>query len=123
MRTSCNLCIRCLGVVLTILIIPSAKIRSDSPSLTKEQWREDLKFLARELPKRHANAFHYTSRERFEAEVADLDRRLDRLNADEIYAGLNRIANLVGDGHTFVYPGDAAILPLHVMKFGADYRV
>jgi hypothetical protein len=101
-----------------------AKTTKSWTELTKEQWREDLKFLARELPKRHANAFHHTPRERFEAEVADFDRRLEGLNADEIYVGLDRIANLVGDGHTYVeFPKDLANLPLAIKKFGDTYRV
>jgi hypothetical protein len=92
--------------------------------LTKAQWREDMQFLARELPKRHANAFHHTARERFEAGVSDLDRRLDSLNADEIYIGLDRIANLVGDAHTYVeFPDDTADLPLQIKQFGDEYRV
>jgi hypothetical protein len=92
--------------------------------LTTAQWREDLAFLARELPRRHANAFHHTSRERFETEVAALERRLAGLNADEIYVGLNRIANLVGDGHTYVeFPEDRARLPLEIKQFGEEYRV
>jgi hypothetical protein len=125
------------AVVLTMLLAdpPTAPIQSGviaqtaAPAdpfaqLTKAQWREDLQFLARELPKRHANAFHHTPRERFEAEVADLDRRIDKLNADEIYVGLDRIANLVGDGHTFVeFPDDVARLPLQIKQFGAEYRV
>ena len=79
---------------------------------------------ARELPARHANAFHHTSRDRFVAAVAELDRRIDGLNADEIYVGLDRIANLVGDGHTFVeFPDDTARLPLQIKRFGEEYRV
>jgi hypothetical protein len=105
--------------------IAKAATPSDAFALvTKEQWRADLHFLARELPKRHANAFHHTPRERFDAEVADLDRRIDSLNADEIYVGLDRIANLVGDGHTFVeFPDDLARLPVQVEQFGDEYRV
>jgi hypothetical protein len=92
--------------------------------LTKAQWREDLEFLARELPKRHANAFHHTARERFEAEVASLSQRLHTMDADEIYVGLDRIANLVGDGHTYVeFPDDVARLPLQVKRFGDQYHV
>ncbi|HEX8927076.1 MAG TPA: hypothetical protein VF786_14855, partial [Terriglobales bacterium] len=37
---------------------------AETVSLTKKQWHEDLAFLARELAKRHANAFHSISRER-----------------------------------------------------------
>jgi hypothetical protein len=91
---------------------------------TKQQWHEDLQFLGRELPKRHANAFHHTRRERFETEVAELDRRLDCLNPDEIYVGLDRIANLVGDGQTYVdFPEDIANFPLDIKQFGDEYRV
>ena len=93
-------------------------------SLSKEQWRQDLTFLAAELPKRHANAFHFISRERFEAEVAELDGKLDRLNTDEIYVGMDRIANLIGDGHTYIkVPEDDANFPIDFQRFGDEYRV
>ncbi len=92
--------------------------------ISKEQWREDLQNLAHELPKRHGNAFHHVSRERFEAAVAELDRRLDRLNGDETYVGLNRIAVLIGDGHTYVdFPPDRASLPLALERFDGEYRI
>jgi hypothetical protein len=92
--------------------------------LSKEQWRQDLAYLAAELPKRHANAFHFISRERFEAEVAELDGKLDRLNADEIYAGMDRIANLIGDGHTYMkVPEDNANFPIDLERFRDEYRV
>ncbi len=94
------------------------------PKLTAAQWRADLQFFARELPKKHANAFHHISRERFEAEVAGLDGRLERLDADEIYAGLERIACLIGDGHTYVrFPDDTADMPLQFGQFGGEFRV
>jgi Peptidase family S41 len=93
-------------------------------NLTKAQWHEDLAFFARELPKRHANAFHSISREKFEAEVSELDHRLDQLNGDEIYVGIDRIANLIGDGHTYArLPEDYANLPIDIARFGDDYRV
>jgi hypothetical protein len=114
-----------LAVVLpSLVLLASTRARSEPTKPTKEQWREDLKFLARELPKRHASAFHFTPRERFEAAVADLDRRLGGLNDDEIYVGLDRIANLVGDGHTYVeFPDDVATFPLRIKRFGDEYRV
>jgi hypothetical protein len=98
----------------------------DGPTLnlTEAQWRADLQYFARELPKRHANAFHHTPRDRFEAEIADLDRRLGRLNGDEVLVALEHIANMIGDGHTNVaFPADKANLPLDVARFGDDYRV
>jgi hypothetical protein len=92
--------------------------------LTEAEWREDLQFFARELPKRHANAFHHVTRERFDKEVSELDGRLGKLNGDEVYVALNRLANLIGDGHTNVqFPPDHANLPLALERFGSTYRV
>lgn len=97
---------------------------AETLNLTKAQWHEDLAFLARELPKRHANAFHSISREKFEAEVSELDRRMEQLNSDEIYVGMDRIVNLIGDGHTYIrLPEDDANLPIDISRFGNDYRV
>jgi len=99
-------------------------VAAEGLSLSKEQWRQDLDFLARELPKRHDNAFHFISRERFEAEIAELNSKLDNLNSDEIYVGMNRIANSIGDGHTYIkVPEDNANLPIDLERFGDEYRV
>jgi hypothetical protein len=101
-----------------------AAVAGEGVGLTKQQRHEDLAFLARELPKRHANAFHFISRERFAAEVTELDGKLDHLNSDEIYVGMNRIANLIGDGHTYVeFPKDDANFPIDIQRFGDEYRV
>src|ERR1700689_3302951 len=81
---------------------PRSSIAREGLSLSKEQRHQDLSFLASELPKRHANAFHFISREGFEAEVAELDGKLDHLNDDEIYVGMDRVANSIGDGHTYI---------------------
>ncbi|HEV8060058.1 MAG TPA: hypothetical protein VGP68_09305, partial [Gemmataceae bacterium] len=89
-----------------------------------EQWREDLQYFKRELPKRHANAFDHVSRTSFEGALAELDRRLGCLDGDEIYVGLNRISTLIGDAHTYVaFPADKATLPLVLERFGDEYRV
>jgi hypothetical protein len=92
--------------------------------VSPQHWDEDIDFFARELPQRHANAFHHLSREQFEAAIADLKHRLPHMNGDAIYVALDRIANSIGDAHTYVeFPGDTANFPLGLAKFGADYRV
>ena len=95
-----------------------------APPIRTEQWHEDLNFLATELPKRHANSFHFLSEAAFDQEVSQLDRALDDLNRDEIFVGMDRIENSIGDGHTyFRVPADAPIFPVHFEKFGEDYRL
>jgi|HubBroStandDraft_1064217.scaffolds.fasta_scaffold16727_3 hypothetical protein len=106
------------------LIVSCCPLGNAQTTLTKSQWHDDLKFLATELPHRHANAFHSISRVQFEAAVADLDRKLDALNSDEIYVGMDRIVNLIGDGHTYIrFPTDDANLPIKLERFGDDYRI
>ena len=102
----------------------SSSSLAGEPVLTKDQWREDLNFLAHELPKRHANAFHFLSRERFEAEVDELNSKIDRLSGDEIFVGMDRIESSIGDGHTYIrIPADAARFPLEFESFDGDYRL
>jgi len=93
--------------------------------LTPAQWHEDLAYLARELPKRHANAFFRISPKKFESEVLALDRRIDTANGDEIFVGLQAIAKSIGDGHTglFGLGMDRKVMPVTFAKFGDDIRV
>ena len=102
-------------------------LSADKPEnlqLTSQQWKEDLRYLARELPKRHANAFHFTPRANFEKAVADLDAQLDHADSDAAWVGMQRITSLVGDGHTYLRtPRDSAEFPIDIAHFGKEYRI
>lgn len=93
--------------------------------LRVEQWRSDLRFFADEMAKKHLNAFHYVSRERFSTEIAKLDSELPRLDADGVFVGLQRLVALVGDGHTTVRPPIELVrdFPIGIRQFGSDYRI
>jgi hypothetical protein len=91
---------------------------------SKAAWREDLQYLAGEIPKRHKNAFHTITQEQFERAVAELDAQIPTLDDAQIALNLSRIAALVGDGHTRVnwhwsYPK----VPLDLFWFGTELRV
>ena len=97
---------------------------AENLNLTHDQWRQDLHFLAEELPKRHANAFHTTPKAQFDAAVADLDGRLAGLDADQTWVGMEEIVSLIGDAHTTIrFPSDCADLPIVIGRFDGDYRV
>ena len=72
--------------------------------LTAEQWREDLRFAAGEMRRRHANLYHHVDKATFDRAVADLDARIPSLSRNRIIVGMMRIAALVGDGHTRIEP-------------------
>ena len=69
-----------------------------------ELWREDLRFMAAEMPKYHKNLFHTVTREQFESAVNKLSERIPTLARHQIIVEMARIAALVGDGHTNVTP-------------------
>jgi hypothetical protein len=73
-----------IGVLLSLvfgvgLVSPTLAQRNAAPARpTKEEWRRDLRYFATELPKRHKNLFHSTSREAFDRAVAELDAATTR---------------------------------------------
>lgn len=74
-----------------------------SPAQAAE-WREDLRYMAAEMAKRHKNLYHSVSKERFEGAVAVLDERIPSLARHQVIVEMARIAALVGDGHTNIAP-------------------
>ena len=88
------------------------------------RWREDLRYLARELPRRHANAFHSVTRERFERAVAELDAAIPMLPDYQIIVRMLQLTALIGDGHTYVHlPPTFKRYPIGMYWFGNELRV
>src|SRR5262245_57273425 len=71
----------------------------------EEAWREDIGFLAGELPKRHKNLYFKVTKEEFEREARLLSERVGALKDHEIVVGMMRLCALVGDAHTGVGAG------------------
>lgn len=69
-----------------------------------EKWREDLRYMAEEMPKRHKNLFHTVTPEQFEGAVSKLNEKISSLSRHQIIIEMARIAAMVGDGHTNIAP-------------------
>ena len=69
-----------------------------------EKWREDLRYMAEEMPRQHRNLFHTMTREQFEGAVKKLNERIPSLSRDQIIVELMRIVAMVSDGHTNIAP-------------------
>lgn len=85
------------------------------------RWRQDLKYLARELPRLHVDAFHDISQNDFRLLVNDLHASIPALNDDEVKLRLMALVAAIGDGHTALnyapfYEGEDAwrLFPLSV---------
>lgn len=96
-----------MAAALAIAAGSRAAPASNPPPVTADgarEWREDLRFMASEMEKRHRNLFHTVSRERFEAAVRSLDARIPSLARHRILVEMARIVAMVGDGHTNLAP-------------------
>ena len=110
--------------LILLILLSSCASRNTTTEVTPEAWRNDLRYLARELPGRHVNAFHTVSRESFAAEVSRLDAAIPRMNGDEVLVGFMRIAALIGDGHTHLdLPPSFLRYPVELQWFGDELRV
>src|SRR5437660_1337047 len=63
-------------------------------------FRDDLHYLATELPKRHVNPFHQTSAAQFNASVSALDADIPRLGDTEVMVRMAQIVASIGEAHT-----------------------
>src|SRR5207253_8359890 len=112
-----------LGGLTLAMLLTACAAQDATTNITPDAWRADLRYLAAELPRRHVNAFHTITRERFAEEVAHLDAAIPRLTNDETVVGLMRIVALVGDGHTHLdLPPSSARYPLELQWFVDELR-
>jgi hypothetical protein len=114
------------AVLCAVLLALSLDLHAQPmANMTPEKWQADVDYFARELPKRHKNAFHRITREQFEAEVAALRAKAKTANDNEMLVGFLQLTGMIGDGHTRVniVPGLLHGFPIGIARFGDQYRV
>ena len=109
---------------ILLLAFNCAHGEASLPALTAEQWRQDLDFFANEITTKHRDPFHFISEADFEQAVSNLRERIPSMKDYEVAAGLQHLAALIGDGHTFLdTSGLYRRFPLEGFWFGEDFRV
>ena len=109
---------------MLLVLLSSCASQNTTTEITADAWRDDLRYLAHELPSRHVKAFHTISSESFTREVTRLDGAIPHLNGDEVLVGFMRIVALIGDGHTHLdLPPSYLRYPLELQWFGDELRV
>lgn len=63
------------------------------------KWEKDLSYLQEALPKKHVNLFFKTTEQKFNSNINNLKNSVDKLNDDEIVAGIYKIMASIGDSH------------------------
>lgn len=88
-----------LACLLTLAFAPLATAQETDA----DGWREDIRFIEEEFPRRHLEAFHSMSPHRFERDLQRLWERvppLVDLGEHHVVVRLARALNRVGDGHS-----------------------
>jgi hypothetical protein len=112
MKTFLNLA----ALVLFSIILLSSIFGQNTVNKTEtEKWREDLRFMAQEMPKTHKNLFHTITREQFESAVKNLDERIPSLARHQIIVEMAKIVAMIGDGYTNIAPTRDPIIAFRVL--------
>ncbi|HEV2271844.1 MAG TPA: hypothetical protein VGR92_20520 [Steroidobacteraceae bacterium] len=107
-----------------LLVCDLAYARASLPDLTAAQWRQDLGYFGNEIATKHRDPYHFIAKAKFDQSVSDLRQRIPSLKDYEVVVGLQHLAALIGDGHTFLDTrGLYERFPLEVFWFGHDLRV
>ncbi len=85
--------------------------------------KQDVKYFAKELPKRHKNLYAILPKQEFTAMCAELTANVENLNNLEVFTGLSRILGAVGDSHTSIDYFNGYRYPLTLQIFGDDVYV
>lgn len=80
------------------MALPCALIAQSSSR--DQRFRDDLHYLATELPKRHINPFHDTTRDQFNAAVSALDNDIPLIGDTEVIVRMAQIVATIGEAHT-----------------------
>jgi hypothetical protein len=93
-------------------------------NLTPEAWKEDLDFLARELPARHKNLYYRLKPADFSAQAAKIAADIPRMSEPEIRLAFLRLVASAGNAHTTISAlSRTPIYPLQFYQFPDGYYV
>jgi len=99
---------------------------SDTEGLSRnEGWRHDLRWFQDLMIRRHPDPFHTTPEAEWNAFAEELYRNIPTLEDVEVVAGFMRLAAMIQDGHTSVYPpfdGELAFSILPIWPYELEGR-
>jgi len=107
---------------LTCISFLSAASAGLGAQLSASEWKQDLDFLAKNLPKAHKNLFFRLSRKDFEAQVRQISKSLPSMTDAEVRVALTKLVASVSDIHTGIAMG-GAWYPIRFMQFSDGFYV
>src|SRR5687768_6792123 len=104
-------------IAITALFATPAAGQSAKTLDTAEvrRWQEDLAVLRKEMPARHANLFHTMTWGQFDSALSSIETRLPALARHQIIVELQKLAAMVGDGHTNLGPWRDSVIAFRTL--------
>ena len=100
------------GLVATPLVAQTLKTLDTADV---RAWRDDLAFLRKEMPARHANLFHEMTAAQFDSALTSIDAHLPSMTRHQVIVELQKLDALVGDGHSNVGPWRDSVIAFHTL--------
>ncbi|HEX6573508.1 MAG TPA: hypothetical protein VF042_00940 [Gemmatimonadaceae bacterium] len=90
-----------------------SKLQLDTAQV--RQWREDIEFVRREAPARHANLFHDMTQGQFDSALTSIETRLPTLARHQVIVELQKVAAMIKDGHSNIGPWRDSLIAFHTL--------
>ncbi|WP_276090295.1 S41 family peptidase [Pedobacter sp. JY14-1] len=88
-----------------------------SQALSGKDFLEDLEFLRKNLPVKHANLFAKISQQDFDAKIDAIAAKANGLDYETFAAELFKLTVNIRDEHTFIEPTYTRVLPIRFERF------
>lgn len=89
-------------IILLLIIKNFITVSIKNEFITKEQWKKDIEYISKNLPKKHINLFFKIDREKFYNSIEKLENDLENLDSSEIQVRIMEIIASVGDSHSTI---------------------
>ncbi|MGE6230812.1 hypothetical protein [Paenibacillus chitinolyticus] len=106
-----------IKILILFLIVTGCSYISPEKKSFIDKWEEDIRYLARELPSRHVDAFSRITQGQFNNKITDLLAQVPRLNEQQIKVKLLELVADIGDGHTYLQFPVQESLPFSLLQF------
>jgi hypothetical protein len=85
-----------------VLVVSATNFAQTNVTTKPEAWREDLRYFAAEMPRRHVNFFHDVTPAAFAQAVSELEATIPFKSDGEIQAGFFRLTAMAKETHTYI---------------------
>lgn len=111
------------AVVAAVLVLaagPAAVLAGCGPvlSVRDRNWRQDVAYLAREVPRVHADGLTGVSRPAWMAAARRLERQVPRLTDGQVIVGMARMVAMLRDDETQLVLPPSAVYPFAARWIG-----